>query len=72
MSITAEQMGAIIRDQRKARNLTQQDLAQAANVTVQAVSKWEIGQSLPDVALLPDIADFLGLTLDALFGRAAR
>ena len=72
MSITAEQMGAIIRDQRKARNLTQQDLAQAANVTVQAVSKWEIGQSLPDVALLPDIADYLGLTLDALFGRTAR
>ncbi|MBQ8953391.1 MAG: helix-turn-helix transcriptional regulator [Clostridia bacterium] len=69
MSITAEQMGAIIRDQRKMKNLTQQDLAQAAGVSVQAVSKWEVGQSLPDVTLLPDIADCLGLSLEALFGR---
>ena len=69
MSITAEQMGAIIRDQRKMKNLTQQDLAQAVGVSVQAVSKWEVGQSLPDVALLPDIADCLGLSLEALFGR---
>ena len=69
MSITAEQMGVIIREQRKNRGLTQQDLAQAAGVSVQAVSKWEIGQSLPDVTLLPDIADCLGLSLAALFGR---
>ena len=69
MSITAEQMGVIIREQRKNRGLTQQDLAQAAGVSVQAVSKWEIGQSLPDVTLLPDIADCLDLSLEALFGR---
>ena len=72
MGITAEQMGVIIREQRKNKNLTQQDLAQAAGVSVQAVSKWEVGQSLPDVTLLPDIADCLGLSLEALFGRAAR
>ena len=69
MSITAEQMGIIIRDQRKSKNLTQLDLAQAAGVSVQAVSKWEVGQSLPDVTLLPDIADCLDLPLAALFGR---
>ncbi|MBR3504995.1 MAG: helix-turn-helix transcriptional regulator [Clostridia bacterium] len=62
-------MGVIIREQRKKRGLTQQDLAVAAGVSVQAVSKWEIGQSLPDVTLLPDIADGLGLPLAALFGR---
>ena len=69
MGITAEQMGMIIKEQRKKRNLTQQDLALAAGVSVQAVSKWEIGQSLPDVTLLPDIADSLGLSMAALFGR---
>ena len=71
MGITVEQMGVIIREQRKNRGLTQQDLANAAGVSVQAVSKWVVGQSLPDVTLLPDIADCLGLSLEALFGREA-
>ncbi len=69
MSVTAEQMGLFIKEARKNAGLTQQDVAQAVGVSVQAVSKWEVGQSMPDTALLPDIADCLGLTLDALFGR---
>ena len=64
-------MGMIIRDLRKSKSLTQEALAQAAGVSIQAVSKWETGQSLPDVTLLPAIADFFETTVDALFGRAA-
>ena len=64
-------MGEIIREMRKAKSLTQEALSQAMGVSVQAVSKWETGQSLPDVTLLPMIADYFGITVDALFGRAA-
>lgn len=71
MEYTAINMGEIIRDLRKSRSLTQEALAQAAGVSIQAVSKWETGQSLPDVTLLPMIADFFGVTVDALFGREA-
>jgi len=64
-------MGEIIRELRKSRGLTQEALSQAAGVSIQAVSKWETGQSLPDVTLLPSIADFFGVATDTLFGREA-
>ncbi len=57
----------IIRDLRKKRDLGQEALADATGVSVQAVSKWETGNSLPDVALLPRIAEFFGVTVDYLF-----
>lgn len=59
----------IITKYRKALGLTQEALAQKLGVTNQAVSKWESGQSCPDIALLPQIADLFGISLDALFGR---
>ena len=54
---------------RKELGLTQEGLAQKLGVTNQAVSKWESGQSCPDIALLPALADLFGITIDALFGR---
>ena len=56
---------------RKKLELTQEGLAQKLGVTNQAVSKWESGQSCPDIALLPQIADLFGITMDELFGREA-
>jgi transcriptional regulator with XRE-family HTH domain len=56
-------------NRRKALGLTQEGLAQKLGVTNQAVSKWESGQSCPDLALLPRIADLFGITIDELFGR---
>ena len=56
---------------RKKCSMTQEALAQALNVTNQAVSKWESEQSCPDVMLLPEIADLFGISIDALFGRVA-
>ena len=61
----------IIVNRRKALGLTQEGLAQKLGVTNQAVSKWESGQSCPDLALLPQIADLFGITIDELFGREA-
>lgn len=61
-------IGAQITKFRKAAGLTQEELGKAAGVSTQAVSRWECGGT-PDVALLPAIADRLGVTVDALFGR---
>ena len=59
----------IIAFYRRKLGLTQEALAQRLGVTNQAVSKWESGQSCPDIALLPQIADLFGITIDQLFGR---
>ena len=59
----------IISGHRRKLGLTQEGLAQKLGVTNQAVSKWESGQSCPDIALLPALADIFGITLDQLFGR---
>ena len=54
---------------RKEKGFTQAEVAQKLNVSAQAVSKWENGDSMPDVALLSEIADLFETTIDALFGR---
>lgn len=53
---------------RKLRKYTQEELAQKLNISFQAVSKWETGQSSPDISLLPDLAYLLGTDINALFG----
>ena len=64
-------MGATIARRRKENGLTQEALANRLGVTNQAVSKWEGDVCCPDIQLLPALADALGLSLDALFGREA-
>lgn len=66
-----ENMGKQIRAGRQRSFLTQEKLAEALGVTPQAVSKWERGESLPDIALLPELSAALGLTLDELFESSA-
>ncbi|MDR0928458.1 MAG: helix-turn-helix domain-containing protein [Oscillospiraceae bacterium] len=60
------QIGRRIAEARKARNMTQMALADAMGVSFQAVSNWERGQSMPDIAKLPELAELLGLSIDAL------
>ena len=57
-----------IRSLRKERELTQEALAVFLGVTFQAVSKWERGESYPDIELLPKIADFFNVSTDYLLG----
>lgn len=59
-------IGAFISDLRKNKNKTQAELAQLLNVSHQAVSKWERGESLPDIGLLPLTAKLLGVSVDEL------
>lgn len=51
---------------RKEHNLTQEALAEKLGITFQAVSKWENGQSYPDIALLPILADIFNVGIDEL------
>lgn len=60
-------LGEKIRALRKQKNLSQEVLAQYLGVTFQAVSKWENGTALPDVALIPAIAIFFDVSTDELF-----
>jgi transcriptional regulator with XRE-family HTH domain len=53
---------------RKAHNLTQEALGEAVGVSSQAVSKWEKGDSLPDISVIPDICRTFGISADALLG----
>jgi len=53
---------------RRERGLTQEELAASLGITYQAVSKWETGQTMPDLALLPKLAGLLRVTTDRLLG----
>lgn len=53
---------------RKEKNITQEELADFMMVTKASVSKWETGQSYPDILLLPKLATFFNITIDELVG----
>ena len=56
-----------LRKLRLEKNLTQERLATILGVSVQSVSRWECGNTLPDVMLLPEIARLYGITVDDLY-----
>ena len=64
-----ETMGKRIADLRKQKGMTQEQLAQQLGVTAQAVSKWENDLSCPDISILPQLAEVLGVTTDELLGK---
>lgn len=61
--------GNRIRTLRTQHQMTQAQLAEKLGVQYQTVSKWETGATLPDTAMLPQLADRLGVSIDDLFGR---
>ena len=66
-----EIIGKNIYSLRKKQGLTQERLAELVNVSFQAVSKWENGNSVPDVSTLPLLANVLHCSIDSLLGYAA-
>lgn len=61
-------IGDKIRLLRKNKNITQMQLAEALSISSQSVSKWENHLSSPDITVLPQIAQYFGITMDELFG----
>ena len=65
-------IGKNIKDLRMRAKLTQEELAEKLGVSPQAVSKWENNQTCPDIALLPKLAQLLGVSVDELLtGKTA-
>lgn len=67
----SETIGKQIAMLRKEKGVRQEEVAGYVGVSAQAVSKWENG-GVPDVELLPKIADFFSVSIDSLFGRKIR
>ncbi len=59
-------MGFFLANLRNEKNLTQQDEADIFSITPQAISKWESGQSVPDVETLEKISSFYGVTINEI------
>ena len=66
MHIDMNAVGKYIQEGRKHYDMTQAELAAKLGVSPQSVSNWERGESLPDVALLPDLAQVLHCSVDAI------
>ena len=65
-------IGARIAELRKAKDMTQMELADLMLVSFQAVSNWERGNTMPDIAKLGDLARILGVSIEELLGSEAQ
>ena len=59
--------GAMIKRLREDKNMTQQQLAKKVNVSAKAVSKWETNRGYPDISIIEQLADALGVSIIELF-----
>lgn len=64
----AKVIGKYIKEYRKSNNVSQRELAEKLFVSDKTISRWELGNGLPDIELLPKIAEILGISIDKLVG----
>ncbi len=60
--------GENFKEQRKKQDWTQEQIAEMLGISSQAVSKWEKGTTLPDISMLPIIANLFHMSIDRLLG----
>lgn len=60
-------IGNQVKALRMRKGVTQEAVAQHFNISAQAISKWECGQSVPDIGMLPGLSAYFGVTIDELF-----
>lgn len=58
-----------LRRLRQMANLTQKKLAEQLNVSQSNIAMWETGAAMPSASKLPELADLLHCSIDALYGR---
>ena len=71
MNLNVQQIGSFLQAERKRAGMTQAELSEKLNVSPQAVSNWERGETIPDVMLLPDLANALHCSVDAILSGGA-
>lgn len=62
-------IGRRIAELRRNAGMTQMELADRMEISFQAVSNWERGETMPDIAKLPQLAEIFGITVDDLLGQ---
>jgi transcriptional regulator with XRE-family HTH domain len=72
MTVDAKKVGEQIYLLRKIKGLTQNELGERLSISAQAVSKWERGETLPDTAILSDLADILETSVDNILRGGER
>lgn len=65
-------IGMRISELRKLKNMTQMELADRMNISFQAVSNWERGNSMPDISKLPELAQLFCVTIDDILGEKSK
>ena len=64
--------GSVLRELRKEKNMTQEQLAQKLSISPQAVSRWETDFAMPDISLIVPIAEIFDVSTDLLLGKTAK
>ena len=57
-----------IKNLRKRKDITQEELAEHLGISFQSISKWERGEGFPDITMLPDLAEYFNVSIDELLG----
>lgn len=66
-TMNQEKIGRFIAENRKAKKLTQEELAEKLGITNKSISKWENGNCLPDSSLFKPLCKILGISINELF-----
>ena len=59
-----KKIGSLIYELRKDKNMTQKQIADLMNISDKTISKWERGLGCPDISLLPELSQILGVSID--------
>ncbi len=65
-------MTIMLKNLRKRRRMTQENLAQVFHISQTSVSKYETGEAVPDLEMVVKMADFFGVSLDDFVSREAK
>lgn len=61
-----KKIGSLIYELRKDKNMTQKQIADLMNISDKTISKWERGLGCPDISLLPELSQILGVSIDRI------
>ena len=71
MNLNTKLMGSFLQTERKKMGMTQSELSEKLNISPQAVSNWERGETIPDVSILLDLAGALHCSVDGILSGGA-